>query len=348
MSICDLRDLSPLAHLSMTETIHSLFRANLPDQQGIEKIEPVSESRAHAVWKVTTNKSVFAVKHHLFAPLTRGKPYDLLAVEQRVTDHLLAHGVSVPRIITADPDTGLVVCEWCGDQTLDDLCQTTDPNPFARNVIHTLLALGNAFHHHPPNFASRIAPGCDADALREHWQHLTQSLGETLPTLATHNAPDLLPTWTALAEELARAAPALGPTDYNARNIACSNMGTTTILELAKIGYDWPERRLIQYTTSLGAHHPKGRVVSLLTPALARHYANSASKLYDTPAEIIHARLDAHHLIYHLSATRLCLSARSSPWQNIDARIAHHLHQIAHPLSEHPLTCKLRAYLKNK
>ena len=212
-----------------------------------------------------------------------GKPYDLLAVEQRGTDHLLAHGVAVPRIITADPDAGLVVCEWCGDQTLDDICQTADPNPFARSVIHTLCALEKAFHHHPPNFASRIAPGCGADAVREHWRRIAQSLGETLPALATPDAPDLLPTWTALVEELARATPALGPTDYNARNIACPNSATATVLELAKIGCDWPERRLVQYTTSLGAHHPNGRVVGLLTPSLGRYYANFAAQLYQRP-----------------------------------------------------------------
>ena len=331
----------------MTEAIHRLFRDKLPDQQGIEKIEPVSESRAHAVWKVTTGKSAFAVKHHLFAPLTRGKPYDLLAVEQRVTDHLLAHGVAVPRIITADPDAGLVVCEWCGDQTLDDICQTADPNPFARSVIHTLCALEKAFHHHPPNFASRIAPGCGADAVREHWRRIAQSLGETLPALATPDAPDLLPTWTALVEELARATPALGPTDYNARNIACPNSATATVLELAKIGCDWPERRLVQYTTSLGAHHPNGRVVGLLTPSLGRYYANFAAQLYQRPVETILARLDAHHLVYHLFAARLCLAAPKS-WRDIEGRMAQHRRQISQPLSDHPTVCKLRAYFKNK
>ena len=80
----------------MTKIINRLFRDQLPEQR-IAKIEPLSETRAHAVWKVTTDRSVFAVKHHLFAPLTRGKPYHLLAVEQKVTDHLLASGVSVPR-----------------------------------------------------------------------------------------------------------------------------------------------------------------------------------------------------------------------------------------------------------
>ena len=332
----------------MTDTIHRLFRDKLPDQQGVEKIEPVSESRAHAVWKVTTNKSVFAVKHHLFAPLTRGKPYDLLAVEQRVTNHLLANGVSVPRIIATEPDEGLVVCEWCGDQTLDDICQTADPTPFAHRVIHTLCALEKAFRDHPSKFASRIAPGCGADALRERWLRIAPSLGETLFALASRRASDLLATWTELVEELARASPVLGPTDYNARNIACSNSMAVTVLELAKIGCDWPERRLVQYTTSLGAHHPKGRVVGLITPSLAQYYANLASELYAIPVETILARLDAHHLVYHLFATHLCLSARAYPWKNLEARMAQHRRQIALSLSDHPTVCKLRAYFEKK
>ena len=53
----------------MTETIHHLFRDKLPEQS-IAKIESLSETRAHAVWKVTTDRSVFAVKYHLFASLT--------------------------------------------------------------------------------------------------------------------------------------------------------------------------------------------------------------------------------------------------------------------------------------
>ena len=329
----------------MTETIHHLFRDKLPEQR-IAKIESPSETRAHAVWKVTTDRSVFAVKHHLFARLTRDKPYNLLAVEQKVTDLLLANGVSVPRIITTDHD--IVIYEWCGNHTLDDICQTADPRPFAHSVINTLCALEKTFYDHRSKFIPHIAPGCSADDLREQWHDTTQLLSETLPALVTHNpnTPDLLSTWETLVNELIHAPPMLGPTDYNARNIACLNPETATVLELAKIGYDWPERRLIQYTTSLGAHNPRGHVIGLLTPSLARHYAHIASKLYSTPAETILLRLDAHHLIYHIFAAHICLT--TPHWQNIKARIAQHKSQISQPLSDHPLMNKFRTYFRKK
>ncbi|MCY3684438.1 MAG: hypothetical protein OXH16_23850 [Gemmatimonadetes bacterium] len=328
----------------MTETIHHLFRDKLPKQR-IAKIEPLSETRAHAVWKVTTDRSVFAVKHHLFASLTRGKPYHLLAVEQKVTNHLLASGVSVPRIIATNHD--MVIYEWCGNHTLDDICQTADPRPFAHSIINTLCALEKAFYKHSTKFIPHIAPGCSADDLREQWHNTTQSLTETLPALVRDpNAPDLLSTWQTLVNELIHAPPALGPTDYNARNIACPNPEIATVLELAKIGYDWPERRLIQYTTSLGAHNPRGRIIGLLTPALAQYYAHLASKLYSTPAETILFRLDAHHLIYHLSAAHICLT--TPHWQNIKTRLAQHKSQISQPLSGNPLTNKFRTYFEKK
>lgn len=326
----------------MTENINRLFRNKLPEQR-IAKIEPLSETRAHAVWKVTTDRSVFAVKHHIFASLTRGKPYHLLTVEQKVTNHLLASGVSVPRIIATDHD--IVIYEWCGDHTLDDICQTADPRPFSQSVINTLCALEKAFYKHGSKFTPHIAPGCSADDLREQWHNTIQALTETLPALVRDpNAPDLLSTWEILTTELTYAPPALGPTDYNARNIACPNPETATVLELAKIGYDWPERRLIQYTTSLGAHKPRSRVIGLLTPSLVRHYAHFASKLYSTPPETILFRLDAHHLIYHLFAAHICLT--TPPWQNIKTRLAQHKNHISQPLSDHPLTNKFRAYFK--
>lgn len=324
----------------MTENIDRLFRNQLPEQR-IAKIETLSETRAHAVWKITTDRSVFAVKHHIFAPLTRDKPYHLLAVEQKVTDLLLSNGVSVPRIIAINHD--LVIYEWCGNHTLDDICQTADPRLFASTVINTLCALEKAFYKHSAKFIPHIAPGCSADDLREQWHNTTQSLSETLPHLVRNpNAPDLLSTWEILINELIQAPPVLGPTDYNARNIACPNPATATVLELAKIGYDWPERRLIQYTTSLGAHNPRGRIVGLLTPSLARHYAHFTSKLYSTPPETILFRLDAHHLIYHLFAAHICLT--TPPWQNTKTRLAQHNNLISQPLSDHPLINKFRAY----
>jgi hypothetical protein len=336
----------------MTETIHQLFHEQFPDH-AIVSIDRVSESRYHTVWKVTlTNSESFAVKHHLFAHLTRGKPYDLLKVEQRVNARLIADGVSTPPIITTAFEHSIY--EWWGDHTLDDICQTTNPALFTDNIIKTICALEKSFHNHTHELAPHVAPGCTLEDLQTSWQETTQSLCQILHDLMAYTtgrpAPsNLLVQWTDLINNLANAPPALGLTDYNARNIVFSNTDIPAILELAKIGWDWPERRLVQYTTSLGAHHPTGHIVGLLTPSSARDYANAAANVYDTPPETILARLDGHHLILHLVALHTCLSALSDPdhpWKNIEARLKQHTDQIVQGLSDHPPTLAFRKHFQ--
>ena len=332
----------------MLETLDNLLSMALPNHRVIHNIEAISESRAHTVWKITTNTSVYATKQHIFAPLTRGKPYDLLAVEQKVTHHLLSHGISVPRIIATDSDHGLVLYEWRGDHTFDDICQSMDPEPYILSVIHTLCETQRAFHN--AQFAPHVAPGCGLDDLQEQWQIISQSLNKTLPELSqritgSSITPQVLASLTTLLSYVAEAPPSLGLTDYNARNIVCTNTDTATLLELAKIGYDWPERRLVQYLTSLGAHNPNGRIVNVLTPSRAQYYATTSSKLYQTPEKTILTRLDAHHLIYHLLAIQMCFVAQNDkehPWKNIEARITQHHDQISHRFSNNKTICALR------
>lgn len=338
----------------MTETIHQLFLEQFPDQT-IVSIDQVSESRYHTVWKITlTNSESFAVKHHIFAPLTRGKPYDLLKVEQRVNARLNTDGVSTPPIITAAVEHGLVIYKWWGDHTLDDVCQTTDPAPFTNTIIKTLCALEKSFYNHTHELTPHIAPGCTVKDLQTSWRETTQSLGEILPDLTAYitgkpTPSNLLSQWTALTNNLANAPPTLGPTDYNARNIVFSKTDTPAVLELAKIGWDWPVRRFVQYTTSLGAHHPTGHIVGLLTPPSASAYSDTAAKIYHTPPETILARLDGHHLIFHLIALRTCLTALSTldhPWKNIETRLKQHTNQIVQGLSAHPPTLAFREHFQ--
>ncbi len=337
----------------MTKTIHQIFSEQFPDQT-IASINQVSESRYHTVWKVTTNDHIFAVKHHLFANLTRGKPYDLLNVEQRVNAHLSEDGVSTPSIITTAPEHSLVIYEWWGEHTLDDICQTTNPAPFTDNIIKTICTLEKSFHNHTQELAPHVAPGCALEDLQTSWHETIQPLCEILPDLTAYitgkPAPsNLLAQWADLINNHANAT--LGPTDYNARNIVFSKTDKPAILELAKIGWDWPERRLVQYTTSLGAHHPTGHIVSLLTPSCALDYANATALVYHTPPETILARLDKHHLIFHLIALHTCLIALSTPdhpWKNIEARLTQHTNQIVQGLSNHPPILAFRQHFQTE
>ena len=322
----------------MTDHIQNLWASLVPNHPQIKTHQPISQSRYHNVWKITTtDQAIFAVKHHLFATLTHGKPYDLLTVETNVTTQLLKEGVSVPPIVATSPEHGLAIYEWCGDQTVDDHCQHEISKDITNQIINTLLDLEATFQKHTAQLQSYTAPGSTLQDTLTTFIETVTPLTEILPNLIhtlTNQAPShLLAHWHKIVANIKESPLRLGPTDYNARNIVLSDTHQPYILELAKIGYDWPERRLIQYTTSLGAHLPTGRIIGLITPEAAYTYAQSAAKYRPASENQILTTLDNHHLIFHLLAALHCLQASTSPhhpWQNIDAR----LHDIQIALSQ--------------
>ncbi len=328
----------------MTNHIQNLWSSLVPNHPNITTIHPISESRYHAVWKVhTSDQQLFAVKHHLFAPLTQGKPYDLIDVDNHVTSLLLADGVSVPRIIATHPERGLTIYEWSGEHTLDDLCQQHTHGTVANKVIETILTLESSFQKHAPQLYARVAPGSTEQETLTSFTEMTIALTDILPdlihTLTNQTSPTLQTHWQNILHGMNDAPMSLGPTDYNARNIVLSSAHQPHILELAKIGYDWPERRLIQYTTSLGAHLPTGRMIGLITPQIAHTYAQKSSKHHPASAGQILTTLDRHHLIFYLFAALQCLQASTDPhppWQNTNAR----LHDIQTALSIRFSNCK--------
>jgi hypothetical protein len=312
----------------MTETLCRLWPFLVPAHPDIAAIHPVSESRMHSVWKITTQSGrTFAAKQHLFADFTRGKPFDFIRVEHCVSQGLFDNGCSVPRIVGADAERGLTIAEWRGDDTLDDFCQSGDPQMVAASVIDVLLALEAGFQKHASAFAPLVAPGCSAEDLKTAWLAVATPVADILPDFMAHlfgqvpNA-DLAVLWHNLIRDLAEAPPSLGPTDYNARNIVLDDHGRPSVIELSKIGYDWPERRLVQYTTGLGAHLPKGRIVGLLGPERAVHYAHRAAAIRGhSPGDVL-ARLDAHHFAFHIFAAMTCLNADADhPWKNTEVRL---------------------------
>lgn len=313
----------------MIDHIQNLWASLVPLHPHIATCHATSQSRHHNVWKITTTDHItFAAKQHLFAPLTQGKPYDLLTVETNVTAQLLKENISVPQIIATNPKHGLTIYEWCGDQTLDDHCQHNAETDITHQVIDTLLGLESAFQKNTPQFHAYTAPGCTSQdtitTFTETITSLTPVLPDLIHTLTKQTPPHLLTHWQNIVKKVKQSPLVLGPTDYNARNIVLSHINQPHILELAKIGYDWPERRLLQYTTSLGAHLPTGRIMGLLTPQIVCQYAQRAAIYRSIPANQIRTTLDAHHIIFHLLAAFQCLQAStqpSHPWQNIETRL---------------------------
>ena len=328
----------------MIHQIQTLWPALLPNHPQIDTIYPISQSRFHTVWKVTTSdQHHFVLKHHLFAHLTKGKSYDLIDVETCVTSILLEDNVSVPQILATHPENGFTIYEWCGEETLDDHCQQYDPAPHANKVIDTILALEQSFQKHTATLQSHIAPGSSIQDVQTAFIEITTSLTDVLPdlihTLTQQSSPNISTHWQNICQQIQEMPFTLGPTDYNARNIVLSSAKTPYILELSKIGYDWPERRLIQYTTSLGAHLATGRIVGLITPQCASMYAQKSATHRSIPADQTLTNLDIHHLIFHILAALQCLQANTQPnhpWKNIDVRLNDIQTALSTPLSNSP------------
>lgn len=328
----------------MIHQIETLWPSLIPNHPQIDSIHSISKSRFHTVWKIiTSDQHHFVLKHHLFAHLTKGKSYDLIDVETSVTSILLEANVSVPQILATHPEHGFTIYEWCGDETLDDHCQQHDPASITNKVIETILTLEQSFQKHNATFQSRIAPGSSTQDVQTAFKEITTSLTDVLPdliyTLTQQSPPNISEHWKNICQQIQEMPFTLGPTDYNARNIVLSSTQTPYILELSKIGYDWPERRLIQYTTSLGAHLATGRIIGLITPQSANIYAQKSATHRSISADQILINLDIHHLIFHLLAALQCLQANTQPnhpWKNIDARLIDIPTALSTPLSNSP------------
>ncbi len=345
----------------LVAAIRRIAPTAVPGAFSVTEIQPVP--RHPNVWKVELgNGSLLVAKHHVFAPLARGKPHDLLAVEQLA--HARLFGAPVPRLYAADNDHDLVFFEWCGDHTLDDVCQDGVAEVYGSLAVEGFSRIQSVFHAQGDVFAPRTVPGCHRPDLRRTWRRATQPLIRDVPRLAErlsgpvaiHRIARFRKALSDLLENLDRAAPLPGPTDYHARNIVINPADRTLrFIEFSKIGWDWPERRLTQYTTSHGAGRPDGRTYSALTPALNTRYAALTTEYRAESETEIAALLDGHHFIFHLLAARSLLDALRNPhhpllnsWRNPEARLEQLRRILTLSLSADPRTTELRSFFERR
>jgi len=356
----------PTQVLSVIQTIKRLVPALLPNRPAVAAVDPVSEDRGHSVWKVRTQTGAAVVaKYQPFARLTQGAPYDLLEVERLVCGRLRAAGCPVPEVYGICAEDGLIFFEWCGDRTLDDLCQASGPDvlpEYADRVIRGYLATETFFRTSGLLLSGRAFPGCAPEDLRTSWADVAKSAGRCLPDLVACLNPAAAPFSKRISDcfsdrlhALGKASPVLGPTDYNARNIVVNpETRDLRFIEFAKLGWDWPERRLAQYATSLGAGRADGGFQGLIDCRAAACYAARAADIQATDSDEILRRLDGHHFVFYLLAGARLLAALSNPsnaqnaalltaWQNPRERLEQVRQALAAPLSDHPATCELRS-----
>ena len=322
----------------------------------------IATELAAGVWRVDLDGGRRVVaKRQPFAGLTRGRADDLLAVEQRVLTLLKERNCPVPQVVGADPAAGLIFFEHLGEETLDDACRSAGPDRLARlrgRLVSGFLRIEQAFADCRRELAPHVSPAASRQrlpaALSQARDGARDGMHRLLHRCGQAPGPALEELLGELCERLAGEEPSLGSTDYNARNVVVDR-GSDAVgfIEFAKIGWDWPERRLVQYATGLGAG-AEGGFAGLLDRTAAGQYASSA------PGD--RARrgfaLDGHHLLFHLNAAARLCGALDRPglepnrtllkvWRQPRLRLRQLCEAISFPLGDDSLATGFRSRFAN-
>jgi hypothetical protein len=264
------------------------------------------EPLAAEVWQVALEDGrLLVAKHQPWGLLTQGQPWDLLETETEVLGLLAEAGCPVPRVLGSDPQAQFIFFEHCGGLTLEDAPRPAHLPQVAEGLRHIEETLAQ----HQERLLPRVMPQARPAGLLERWAQATARARWGLEWLAGQGGVPgaLAPAGEALARccaFLAARPPSLGTTDYNPRNIVVdARGGQVRFIEFAKLGWDWTERRLVQYTNTLKpgfgtlldqdqAHRCAGRLGSGGVRALEYHqlvfWLNAAAMLgraLDAPGE---------------------------------------------------------------
>ena len=171
-------------------------------------------------------------------------------------------------------------------------------------------------------------------------------------------ATDLDELWSSLSRTLHRNSATLGTLDYNARNII-TDARRITFVDFGSIGWDWSERRIVQFFNSLGSNREEGNFVNLLNREVISAYANRAVAYRSdiSESEII-TLLDYHNILFYLLIVHRLLEATAQPtseknrallngWGDAGARLARALEILANSeLSDDPYAQQIREWVR--
>ena len=243
--------------------------------------------------------------------------------------------------------------QWVGDRTLDDAIQDGD-RAATIQAIRGLCAIEHTCAQRADQLEPRIVPSANRTALAAAWNEAGARAHTGIEQLCSRLQQPLdaglRPLLEAMHGWLAVRPAALGSVDYNARNAIVEPGGTHVyFLEFAKIGWDWTERRLTQYTSSMGSGRQDGRICSLLDASAARLYAEESGRSDGARA------LDYHRIFFLLnSAALLCAALDGEPhaqalrqhWKRPYARLRQCAAMLAQDLSTDPSAAEFRSRLQ--
>ncbi len=241
-------------------------------------------------------------------------------IEKFTLSTLHKDGCLVPRIIWESEQHQALLLEWRGDHTLDSLAQHRSVS----SLMPELYTILNVFCHIEEVFRKnevQFKPYIFHFDLKETLQRLLeqgrktvgylQHLRKTPPTASQAAQLDI--AWDSLSNHLLDVQPTLGGLDYQARNIVFDRE-LPYFIDFASVGWDWQERRLVQFFNSIGASQEGANFVSLLNRKLVNTYTEWVVVNHEKcSAADVASRVDAHHLLFYLSILHRTLQAVAKP-----------------------------------
>ena len=338
-------------------SLEDYLRRVVPDYcQTGQRVIDIMELSA-GVWAVELQDgSRIVAKHQAFGAFNPGRDStaapcadDLLVVEPKVLDILGEHHCPVPGVLAVDEETRFIFFEHRGEHTLDDVVQASGVSrDLSRKLVAGFCNIERVLAKHHRDLvplASTAATGAHLPQAASRASAQSQEgLARILGLCATPGGAgdSLEPLLDGLCTMLSQREPTLASTDFNARNVVIDAVtDAVSFIEFAKIGWDWPERRLVQYATSLGAGRVDGSFICCLGPEALSHYARFSGDGGGA--------LDGHHILFHLQAAAVLCRALERPalprhrallqaWQ----RPRHRLRQLVDTLVQ-PLTVDTQA-----
>jgi hypothetical protein len=333
------------------------------------RLEPIQHGRRqrHNVCCLHIGNRRYLLKQYDIKTAVVDSGYTPCRIETDVLSILYPNGCRVPQVVWSSAELHAVLLEWCGERTLDAVAQSdgkpnADVKPLLQTILQELCEIESCFARHAERFAPYIFHFDAHENLKSLLERGVKVIGYLShlgeKPMSTAQADALVETWNTLAVRLQLAPTALGGLDNNARNIVIADEAPTFI-DFASIGWNWQEMRLVQLLNSIGAflstRRENANFVSLLDRELVNTYAEWVCTHREncSPTEIA-ARVDAHHLLFYLSAIDQLLQALAQPeasesemlldaWGNTRSRFQSALtHIIDADLSDDTDTAKIR------
>ena len=329
------------------------------------KLEPIQHGnqQKHNVCRLKLGSVNYLLKQHDITTPVVEAGYTPCEIESTVLSVLHRNGCRVPQIVWKLEALHTLLLEWCGELTLDAMAQSSPLSaltPILRTALMELCRVETVFAENMElltPYAFRFDLNVTLQRLLEQGR---KTLGYLCGAMTSSQTAHLDALWTTFSNRLQTAPPTFDSLDYQSRNIVISD-DIPFLIDFSSVGWDWQERRLVQFFNSIGANQEGTNFVSLLNRELVEAYAGWVAAHRETcsSAEIA-ARVDSHHLLFYLSVIHRILCAVAQPeasesrtlfkaWGDLKARYQSALRQVIHTgLSDGVYTTQIREMIANR